>query len=70
MHPNAEIDVTVVRESGIGFGQGNLSFHGAADGVDRAAKLRKHAVASGVSDTAPVRPNEPIQDFPARGKGV
>jgi hypothetical protein len=70
MHPYAEVDLTVLRNSRVGLGQGILSLHGTPDGIHSATELREHAVACGVGYAAPVRPNEPIQDFPARGKGV
>jgi hypothetical protein len=70
MYPNAEVDAAGLRKRRVGFGQGTVSLHGTPDGINRAAKLRQHAVARCVGDTAPMRRNQPVQDFPARGEGV
>jgi len=70
MDPYAEVDLTALRKPWVRFGQGILSLHGTPDGIDRAAKLRQHTVASRVGYAASVRRNQPIQDFPARCKGI
>src|SRR5712672_1210015 len=70
MHPYAEVDVTVFWKRCVGLGQCTLSLHGAADGIHRAAKLRKHTVSRGIGDSASMVRNQPIQDFAARSEGI
>src|SRR5260370_7674158 len=70
MHTDAEVDVAGFRKRRVGFGQGILSLHGTPDGIHSTPKLREHAVASGVGDTASMGRNQPIQDFPPRGKRI
>ena len=70
MHPDAEVDLTVLRNRRIGLGQGILGLHGTADGINGASKLRQHTIARRVGDAAPIRRNQPVQNFPARGKGI
>jgi hypothetical protein len=70
MRPYAEINVTALREPRVRFDQGILSLHGTPDGINRTAKLREHTIASRVGDTASVRCNQAIQDFPARSEGI
>jgi hypothetical protein len=70
MHSYTEVDVAVLRERGVGFGQGTLSLHGTPDGIHSTAKLRQQTVARRVGDTASMARNQPVQDFPALGKGI
>ena len=70
MHSHAEIDVMALRKGRVGFRQGILSFHGAADRINGATELRQHTVASRVGYTATMRRNLPVEDFPARRKSV
>ena len=65
MDPDAEVDLTVLREGRVGVGQGILSFHGTPDRINRTTKLGQHTVACGVDYAASVRSNQAVQDFPA-----
>ena len=62
--------LTGLGKRGVSSGQGTLSLHGAPDGIHSAAELREHAVARRVGNAASMAPNQPIQDFPARSKGI
>ena len=56
----AEVDLTVLSKPSVRLGQGTLSLHSAANGINRAAKLRQNTVASRVGYAAPMRRNQPV----------
>jgi hypothetical protein len=59
---NTEADATVGCDPRVSFGQGSLRLHRALNCVNGASELGKDTVASRVGYTAPVLPNEPIED--------
>ena len=62
MDTNTEADATVGCDPGVSFGQRSLRVHRALYGVNGASKFGKNTVASRVGYTAPVLPNEPVED--------
>jgi hypothetical protein len=67
MHPQEELDMTVLRKRRVGFRQGILSLHGRSDGVYSVPELRQHAVAR---RRCGLRTSQScIQDFPGNEGG-
>jgi hypothetical protein len=70
MHAYAEVDLTGLRNSRVGLGQGILGLYGTSDRINGATELRQHTVASRVGYTASIRRYQGVQDFPARREGI
>jgi hypothetical protein len=60
---NTEANAVVRRETGVRLGQGGLHFHR----LHSASELRKDTITRRVRYTAPMLPNDPIEDRAALG---
>jgi hypothetical protein len=70
VNPDAEIDLSVGRDTCVRLGQSSLCIHRALHGINGASELRKDTVARRVRYAAPVVSNEPVKNRTPFGQAL
>ena len=65
--PDPKLETLILRHGAVAFLDAELNLHRATRGVNDACELDQEPIASGLDDTAPMRGNLRIKNFPPMG---